>query len=442
MLFLRKPAMILTLCRLALTLAVLLGLAAAPPATAQQPSPPLLINGDLETPYYAQGAATRTVPQGWGLWIGAGTPDALPHTDRPQVHSGTVSWHLRQDGVAFAAAGYQQVSAIAPGTRLELVAHGWVFACDDPAARCAISVPPYAQSDERADTVLRVGIDPTGSLDPLAPAVQWSAEAAPFDRWAALRVTAIAQAETVTVYLFATQQTALALNSVYWDTVSLAAVPGADATGGQALAPTATPSPAPTLTATPLPPPTAVPTLPPPPPALAAETGTLCAAAFHDENLNATRDPGEGPLPGLRVLVTGQQSVETLSSAETLDPLCVTLAPGVYEVAALPPDGFGLTGPGAALVTVSAGRKVAIVFGAAQGYAATRVPTSDAPTAQPGAVDVGLVAPPLDAGADANEGDGALLDPLYEYSGLLVLAVAVLIGGGGALVLLALRRPA
>ncbi len=429
--------MILSLCHLALALAVLLGSGTALHARAWQPASNLLINGGLETPYYAQGAATRTVPQGWGLWIGAGAPDALPHKDQPQVRSGGVAWHLRQNGAVFTAAGYQQVSAIAPGTQLELVAHGWAFACDDAAARCAISEPPYARSDDRGDTVLRVGIDPTGGLDPLSPAVQWSADASPYDRWATLRVTATAQAETVTAYLFTTQQTALALNSVYWDTVSLAAIAEADA-AEPALTPAVLPSPSPTLTATPAPSPTTVPTLPP---ALAADTGALCAAAFRDENLNAARDPDEMALPGLRLLVTGRERVETLTSAESSDPQCVALVPGVYEVAALPPDGFGLTGPGAALVTVSAGREVTVAFGAAPGYAPTRVPIAGSPTAPSGAVDAGLVAPSLDTGPDAKDDDRALLDPVYEYSGLLMLAVAVLIGGGSALALLALRRP-
>ena len=418
--------MIPSLCHLALALTILLGSGTAPPVTAWQPASNLLINGGLETPYYAQGAATRTVPQGWGLWIGAGAPDALPHKDQPQVRSGDVAWHLRQNGAVFTAAGYQQVSTIAPGTQLELIAHGWAFACDEAATRCTISDPPYARSDKRAGTVLRVGIDPTGGLDPLSPAVQWSADASPYDRWEALRVTATAQAETVTVYLFATQQTALALNSVYWDAASLTATAEADTAAGSA------------LTATPAPSPTTVPTLPP---ALAADTGGLCAIAFHDENLNASRDPDEVALPGLRLLVTGRERVETLTSTESSDPQCVTLVPGMYEVAALPPDGFGLTGPGAALVTVSAGREVTVAFGAAPGYAPTHVPIGGSPTAPSGAVDAGLVAPSLNAGSDAEDDDRALLDPVYEYSGLLVLAAAVLVGGGGALALLALRRP-
>ncbi len=426
---------------LALVLILVTGLGAAPCGYAQQSAPNLLTNGDLETPYYAQGAPTRTVPQGWGLWIGAGAPDALPHKDSPQVHSGAVSWHLRQNGAVFTAAGYQQVSEIAPGTALELIAHGWAFACADATTRCAIPTPPYAQSDETAGITLRAGIDPTGGLDPLSSAVQWSENAAPYDQWATLRVTATAQAETVTIYLFMTQQTPLALNGIYWDAISLSAASGAEAASEVTPVLTATPSPTP-------PPPTATPTptltptaLAPLPAALVTETGTLCVAAFHDENLNAARDPGEAALPGLRLLVTGTDRVITLTSVEDPDPLCAELAPGMYEITALPPAGFGLTGPGAALIQVIVGREVALAFGAASGYAATRVPTSSAPTAPPGAPDAGLVAPPLDAAGDSGDEDRALLDQLYEYGGLLVLAVAVLIGGGGALALLAMRRP-
>ncbi|MCL4238659.1 MAG: hypothetical protein KJ047_10465 [Anaerolineae bacterium] len=427
---------------LALFLAASLGTVSG--ARAQQPVPNLLTNGDLETPYYAQGAPTRTVPQGWGLWIGAGTPDALPNKDSPQVRSGAVAWHLRQNGAVFTAAGYQQVSEIAPGTVLELVAHGWAFACADAATRCAIPTFPYAQSDEAAGTTLRVGLDPTGGLDPLSSAVQWSADAAPYDQWAALRVTATAQAETVTVYLFMTQQTPLALNGIYWDAVSLSETSGEGAASGTASVVATTPSPtAPPPTATPTPTPTLTPTpLAPLPAALAAETGTLCVTAFHDENLNAARDPDEAALPDLRLLVTGTDRVITLISAEDSDPLCTEFAPGWYEIAAMPPDGFGLTGSGTALIQVFAGREVAAAFGAAPGYVATPLPASEAPTVEAGAPDPGLVAPSLDAAGDSADDDSALLDQLYEYSGLLVLAAAVLIGGGGALVLLALRREA
>jgi len=120
------------------TLVILLGAGWwLPPSTTAQDAPPnLLVNGDLESPYLFQDIVTRTVPQGWNLWIGAGVPDAIPNTAEPQVRSGAVSWHIRQDGEAFTAAGYQTVTGITPGDRLRLSAFGWVFTCDDPDNRC------------------------------------------------------------------------------------------------------------------------------------------------------------------------------------------------------------------------------------------------------------------------------------------------------------------
>lgn len=411
----------------------LTGWPAALQAAAQQPVHNLLINGDLETPYYAQGASTRTVPQGWGLWVGAGLPDALPHKDSPQVHSGTVSWLLRQNGSAFTAAGYQQVNDITPGILLKLTAYAWAFACDDTATRCAIATSPYVRSDSSAGVSVRVGIDPTGGLDPLSSAVQWSSEKAPYDQWAELHVTAIAQSSTVTVYLFATQQTGLALNSIYWDTVTLVALPEQSPTETPTLPanPTATVEPSPTPTLTPL---------APIPIALSATTGSLCIAVFEDLNTNAVRDEGEPLLAGVRLLVTGVERADTLTSGET-DPLCVELAPGAYEVAALPPEGTGLTGTQSMLVTVLPGQGADLAFAAARGYMPPAIPTIAETQITSVGVDAGLIAPPLDSAQGASPVEKTLEDQLYDYSGLIVLALAVMVGGGCALALLALRRP-
>jgi len=418
-----------------LTFVWLPGGAALAASVAQTPVPNLLINGDLETPYYAQGAPTRTGPQGWGLWVGAGLPDALPHKDSPQVYSGTVSWHLRQDKGVFTAAGYQQVNGIAPGTALELSAYAWAFACDDTVTRCAIATFPYTQSNTSAGVAVRVGIDPTGGLDPLSEAVQWSAEEAPYDRWQALRVTATAQSDTVTVYLFMRQETGLALNGVYWDAVTLTQVPGAQQTDVPAFTvnPTATTAPSPTPTSTPLAP---VPEL------LNASAGSLCAVIFEDTNANAVRDQGEPSLAGQRLLITGVERADTFTTDEDDDPLCLELPPGSYEVAVIPAEGVGLTGTQAMLVTVWPGRRAEVAFGAAAGYVPPPIPAITEMPAASDEGDPGLVAPPLDATAVVPQQDVPLQDQVYDYSGLIVLALAVAVGGGSALVLLALRRPA
>ena len=114
----------------ALVLALLGGAPISPdePAGAQTN---LLVNGGMERPYQGQGAATRTAPNGWNLWVGAGAPEAFPHTDPLQVIDGEGSWNVKQGDGAFTAAGYQRVGGLAPGTRLRFSAHAWLYTCND-----------------------------------------------------------------------------------------------------------------------------------------------------------------------------------------------------------------------------------------------------------------------------------------------------------------------
>jgi LysM repeat protein len=197
---------------------------AAQPALAQDVN--LLVNGSLEQPYYGQGAATRTAPNGWSMWVGAGAPEAFPHNDRVQVLEGDVSWNVKQGYTAFTAAGYQRVSGLAAGQGVRLSAYGWVYTCNDLGTSCVIADPPYRRSDTAAGASLKVGIDPNGGMDPLAASIVWSATAAPYDQWAELSVTAAAAGDSVTAFLYMTQTAGLAINNVYWDKVSLVRTEG------------------------------------------------------------------------------------------------------------------------------------------------------------------------------------------------------------------------
>ena len=197
----------------------------------------LLVNGSLEQPYYGQGAATRTAPNGWNIWLGAGAPEAFPHNDKVQVLDGEVSWNVKQGYTAFTAAGYQRVSGLTAGEAVRLTAYGWVYTCNDLGTSCIIADPPYRRSDTAAGASLKVGIDPNGGTDPLAASVVWSGAAAPYDQWAELSVTASAAGDSVTAFLYMTQAAGLAINNVYWDKVSLVRTQGG-------AAPAAGPAPA------------------------------------------------------------------------------------------------------------------------------------------------------------------------------------------------------
>lgn len=200
----------------------------------------LLVNGGLENPYLGQGAATRTAPNGWSLWVGAGAPEAFPHTDPLQVIDGAASWNIKQGDGVFTAAGYQRVGGLSAGTRLRFSASAWLYTCNDRVNSCIIPDPPYRRSDPSAGASVKVGIDPTGGTDPLSPNVVWSGGVAPYDQWAAPSVVAEARGDAVTVFMYATQAAGLAMNNVYWDNAQLVRTdetPTAGGAGGAGAAP-------------------------------------------------------------------------------------------------------------------------------------------------------------------------------------------------------------
>ncbi|MBN1202083.1 MAG: LysM peptidoglycan-binding domain-containing protein [Anaerolineae bacterium] len=181
----------------------------------------LLTNGSLERPYYGTTSSTTTAPEGWDLWYSGEEPEAFPHTDQVQVRDGEVSWNIKKGYVAITAAGYQRVGGLTEGDAVKLTAYGWVYTCNDTKNSCIIEEPPYRESQKASQTTLKVGIDPTGGTNPGSDQVVWSAVARPYDEWAEMSVTAAAESDTVTVYLYVTQGRGLALNNIYWDQASL-----------------------------------------------------------------------------------------------------------------------------------------------------------------------------------------------------------------------------
>ncbi|MBN2305775.1 MAG: hypothetical protein JXQ72_14930, partial [Anaerolineae bacterium] len=446
------------------------------PVIAQGDPDNRLVNGSLERPYYAQGGPTLTVPQGWNLWINSGDPAAIPHTELAQVQDGQAAWLLQQNGAAFTAAGYQTVSGLQAGATLRASAFGRVFTCDDTVNTCIIPDPPYRQSDRTAGALLLVGIDPLGGIDPLAGTIQWSDDAAPYDEWQEISVTAIAAGDTATVFLFMTQSQGLALNNVLWDNVSLVqtetptptptltptitatltttppptltptsvkftATAGPSPTPDPSSTPEPTATGAPTSTPEPTVTPTLIPTSSPLPVAdlpLAAQWGTLCAGVFVDTNQNGRRDEGEADLPGTQVALQPGERVIDLAG----EPVCLSLPPGTYTAQAWLPAGYGATGPDSLVITLAKGRDIHIVFGAAAGYVPTPVPGSTDDPAGISAVSPGAVAPLVAIPASVNGGgDKSTLDKLYDFSGYLVLGLAGMAAVVGLMLLVIMRRP-
>ncbi len=105
-------------------------------------------------------------------------------------------------------------------------------------------------SDKPTQMHLKVGIDPTGGIDPFSPDIVWSSEVESFDRWTQYSVEAVAKGDTLTVFTHSRPEWVdmpRQNNDVYLDDASLTAVgappPLPTATAGAASA-LAAPAPA------------------------------------------------------------------------------------------------------------------------------------------------------------------------------------------------------
>ena len=179
--------------------------------------------------YYGIGGA-NVVPIGWLLTssIMVSTSSHSYIYDGPvefpgQPNNGQ-SWAISANSARFTAIGYQHVATVGAGTKVRFSAYGNVYTCNKDDS-CIENGIPYRISDKTSGSVERVGIDPYGGTDPYAATVQWSSFVAPFDRFTYISVeTVIAGANGATVFLYATQSTAMLLNDAYWYGASLQVV--------------------------------------------------------------------------------------------------------------------------------------------------------------------------------------------------------------------------
>jgi hypothetical protein len=184
--------------------------------------------------------ATRIVPDGWAFWVTMGNP-AFDIDDHGSA-SGAPAQRIWSDGGPWTAGLYQQVQ-VTQGK-------GYIAKIDWAA--------PSVTDIER-----KIGIDPSGGTDPLAPQVIWSASSWEKVRMPDLHVAAFAQASVVTVFVWTHHPISHGADEVFLDAVTLVEDPSM--APPPTLTPTATPEPTrrpPTRTPSPIPP-TQTPTIPP-----------------------------------------------------------------------------------------------------------------------------------------------------------------------------------
>jgi len=161
------------------------------------------------------------IPAAWWYFILAGNPDYRPDDD---TLYGAPSLLLVTDGEPFTAGIYQQVG-VTPGV-VYLANIGWAAV-------------------NQLDFERKLGLDPTGGTDPLAPSVIWGRSEWTTTRWPDLTVSARATGPTMTVFVWVHHPRAYGDDKVFLDAVGLWPDPNQ---------PAATVTPIPSLTPTPRPP--------------------------------------------------------------------------------------------------------------------------------------------------------------------------------------------
>ena len=226
---------------------VLIGLAHSTHITQAQDTN-LLRDGGFEGTFSSRGRADLNIPTDWSIWV-ADTPHTqdwmnlpvvgYPHNGPdPVPHGGAHSLNLNKGYATFTAAVYQQVS-VPSGSNVSASAWAFLRTCKIDTGQTQCTSTP----DSNAFT--RIGIDPNGGTNPFDSDVVWSANATPHETWQQMDASATATGDTVTLFLYATQQWPMQLNNVYWDDASLSV----GGSGGVAAAQPGAPTPQPTTAA-------------------------------------------------------------------------------------------------------------------------------------------------------------------------------------------------
>lgn len=238
------------------------------------------------------------IGEGWEYYIETGQP-ALDHSTFERLH-GSTAQRIWTDGVPFTASIYQQVAGVEPGSAY-IAAVDWA----------AIS------SSQEANIERKVGIDPLGGTDPASPNVIWSAAIWEWGHdFSALRVSAVAQTATITLFVRVHVPSSAGTDEAFVDLVHMEVDPRQPAATPTPLPPTPTPTPLPpTATFTPLPP-TETPTATSSPTATHIPVPTDTPLPSPTDTLTPTSSPTATP-----------RAVQTPATAEAPAPVAANVVP-------------------------------------------------------------------------------------------------------------------
>ena len=139
---------------------------------------------------------------------------SLPHEQPPRVRSGEKSQHYFSFWSTHEGGLMQQVSALENGR--------YCFSSWGQAWSARETLPGWlSDPNDHGDLYQRVGIDPTGGTDWQSPNVVWSEMRMQYDEFGLFSVEAVAQADTITVFVWSKADIPVKHNDVYWDDATL-----------------------------------------------------------------------------------------------------------------------------------------------------------------------------------------------------------------------------
>jgi hypothetical protein len=238
----------------------------------------------------SQGGSIKHIPDGWWFFVLDGDPEMRASVD---TLWGAPSQEIWSDGTPFTAGIYQQVK-VTPGVVYKTNI-GWA-------------------APTKPDFERKLGLDPRGGTDPLAPSVVWGPSSWEVTAMPDLTASARAAGETMTVFVWVRHNVSHGIDQVFLDDIGLWPDPDQPA-ATVTPQPTPTPTPRPP-TATPVPP-TATPVVPtdtplPPTPTPVPPTAT-------DVPPTITPLPSPTPEPSATPAAT-PKAVETPTEPPTLTP--------------------------------------------------------------------------------------------------------------------------
>ncbi|MEM9774125.1 MAG: hypothetical protein AAF902_06065 [Chloroflexota bacterium] len=285
------------------------------------------------------------------------------------INEGARSQHIGNQWDTWRAGVFQTVNGLTAGQTYRLTVNMYGRISNEQFTTEANT------SENGAQMVGRVGIDPGANGNWTASSIVWGGNISPHDSWQTATVEAVATGPSMTVFVdanFGGVNNCRKHMDMWFDSANLVQA-GPAPTNTPPPAPTQPPAPPPPpATATPLP--TSTPTITPTPlptntptvtPTPTPAGGTICINSFADNNANGALDAGEGFMAGIRFTIArGSTVVAEGISTGTESAVCASeLEPGSYQVAQILPDALEMTTAGNTLVDVAQGQEIGLQFG-------------------------------------------------------------------------------